>query len=66
MDYNVMNDGTKVSVNDDGMAKVLLLDFSDGTRVQVKVFDDEQRTFSEILKLAVAAAIQAENDDLMY
>jgi hypothetical protein len=42
MDYNVMNDGTKVSVNDDGMAKVLLLDFSDGTRVQVKVFDDEQ------------------------
>jgi hypothetical protein len=66
MDYNVMNDGTKVSVNNDGMAKVLLLDFTDGTRVQVKVFDDEQRKFSEILKLAVAAAVQAEKDDLMY
>jgi hypothetical protein len=66
MDYNVMNDGTKVSVNNDGMAKVLLLDFSDGTRVQVKVFDDEQRPFSEILKLAVATAIQAEQDDLLY
>jgi hypothetical protein len=66
MDDNVMNDGTKVSVDHDGMAKVLLLDFSDGTRVQVRVFDDERRKFSEILKLAVAAAIRAEKDDLMY
>ena len=47
-----MNDGTKISINTDGMARVLHLDFADGTRFEVRAWDDDERTFSEIFQMA--------------
>jgi hypothetical protein len=49
-----MNDGTKISTHSDGMARVLNLDFSDGTRLEVRAWDDDERPFSEILETAAA------------
>jgi hypothetical protein len=57
-----MDDGTKITIDYDGMARVLFMDFSDGTRLEVRAWDDDKRPFSEILKLA-AKRIKQEDDD---
>jgi hypothetical protein len=50
-----MDDGTKITTHTDGMARVLKMDFSDGTQIEVRAWgeeDGDERSFSEILELA--------------
>jgi hypothetical protein len=58
-----VNDGTKISTTRDGMARVLHLDFSDGTRLEVRAWDDDERLFSEILEMAAKRVkLEEENE----
>jgi hypothetical protein len=50
-----MNDGTKISNYSDGTARVLKLDFADGTQIEIRAWgeeDGDERPFSEILEMA--------------